>query len=335
MTDHDQLLKLQWERYKFHYELDLKTAQKLITAYCNDTIKQLTLLSEGCANSNYKVTFENRQSIVIRIYMREQSSMSREVTLHEYLSDKVPIPQILHDDNSCHLIEHPFVLMEFVDGELMRDVILAGNDHDIAHCGFSAGFYLNRLRQIKFDQCGFFQNGLNIRPFILEEQYLPLTRSCLSKAHVQDSLGPKLSNQLYELVETYQQYFPSVYDANLTHGDFDPTNILVKRVEGQYQVSAILDWEFAFSCTYFLDMGIFLRYSHRLPHQYEASLIDGLNAEGNTLPPYWKISAKLMDLINLLHLLVFNPKNERPKLNDDVVSLIAHTVDNWEQIQHS
>jgi Ser/Thr protein kinase RdoA (MazF antagonist) len=331
MANYKQLLKLQWERYQFHFELDLNTAQKLLMPYCHHSIQKLTLLSDGCANSNYKVEFTNGQPLVIRIYMRENCSLSREVMLHQYLSDKVPIPQILYHDDSCQVIRHPFAVMEFVDGELMRDIILGSNNDDIAHCAFSAGFHLNKLRQIKFTQCGFLQNNLEIRPFSHDEQYLPLARACLSKAHVQESLGPQLCEHLSQLLETYQQYLPSKYEANLTHGDFDPSNILVNKANGQYQVAAILDWEFTFSCTYFLDMGMFLRYSHHLPCEYATNFIAGLNAEGNILPPYWQISTKLMDLINLLHLLVFNRKIERPKLNDDVVSLIGHTVTNWGQ----
>jgi len=40
-----------------------------------------------------------------------------------------------------------------------------------------------------------------------------------------------------------------------------------------------------------------------------------------------------MDSINLLNLLYWNPKNERPNLNKDVVSLLKNTVNNWEQFE--
>lgn len=92
---------------------------------------------------------------------------------------------------------------------------------------------------------------------------------------------------------------------------------------------AILDWEFAFSGSYLLDMGTFLRYSHRLPAIYEANFINGITFEGNSLPENWKKSVKLMDIISLLSTLYWNPKKDSPNLSSDVALLIQNTLDNW------
>jgi aminoglycoside phosphotransferase (APT) family kinase protein len=236
---------------------------------------------------------------------------------------------MLYHDAACRLIDHPYAIMEFVEGELMRNVILSGDEEEIAQCAFSAGGYLNQLRQIKFSQAGFFQKGLEIMPFNCEDEHIAET--CLSDPEVQASLGPDLGAALNRLFDRYPQFMPSKNQANLSHADFDPANMLVRQVSGRYQVSAVLDWEFAFSCSYFLDMGMFLRYSHRLPSNYETQFIAGVTAAGNPLPEYWKKSAKFMDAICLLNLLYWNPKSERPKLNADVVGLLQHTVDHWHQ----
>lgn len=331
MTSHEPILKTHWERYRKHVDINVTQAQKLIAPYCHDAIKNIILLSEGCANTNIKVEFEQRQPIVIRIYLREKKSLAREISLHNLLNEIVPIPKIYYSDDSCSLIEHPYAIMEFVDGILMRNVILSGDKNAIADCSFSAGVYLNHLRRIKFDQGGFFQDNLEIRPFSSEEEYLPFAQSCLVKDHVQESLGTKSVDQLSQFIEANQNYLPNKNNANLTHADFDPSNMLVKEVNGHYQVSAILDWEFAFSGSYLLDIGMFLRYSHKLPTIYEEKFIEGIVSEGDALPQNWKKSAKLMDIICLLSLLYWNPKNERPKLNQDVVSLLQHTVDYWDQ----
>jgi len=329
MTSHEPILKLQWERHRAHLDIDMNLATNLISPYCQDKIKNITLLSEGCANTNVKVEFKQRPPLIIRVYLREKESLSREIALHHLLNKKVPIAKIFYHDGSCSLVEHPYAIMEFVDGKLMRNIILSGNTNDIADCAFSAGVNLNHLRQVKFNQGGFFQNELEIRPFSPEEDYLPFAQSCLHKNSVQESLGTKLVDQLNRLIEASQNYLPDKNDTNLTHADFDSANMLVKKVNGHYQVSALLDWEFAFSGSYLLDIGMFLRYSHKLPRRYEEYFLEGIKSESVSLPQDWKKSAKLMDIISLLSLLHWNPKNERPKLNQDVASLLQHTVNQW------
>ncbi len=124
---------------------------------------------------------------------------------------------------------------------------------------------------------------------------------------------------------------PDKNNANLTHADYDPANILVRQIGDKWKIAAILDWEFALASTYLLDMGMMLRYSHRLPDYYEESFIAGIQSKGFQLPSQWKKQAKLMDLLCLLQLTQFNPVAERPNLNRDVVSLIADSVNNWDQ----
>ncbi len=76
-------------------------------------------------------------------------------------------------------------------------------------------------------------------------------------------------NFLQQCPQDNAHYFPDKHEANLTHADFDPSNMLVKKINGHYQISAIFDWEFAFSGTYLFDVGLFFRYSYRLPEIYE------------------------------------------------------------------
>ena len=121
-----------------------------------------------------------------------------------------------------------------------------------------------------------------------------------------------------------------IEEANLTHADYDPANMLVKMVNGEYKIAAILDWEFSFAGTYLLDIGTMLRYAHKLPICYEKNFIKGIESLGSPLPSKWKKKAKLMDLLCLLQLIHSNPLAERPKLNRDVVSLIADTVKYWD-----
>jgi len=330
MTSHEPILKTHWERYKTHFPIDNKTVATLVKPYAETKITNFILLSEGCVNSNYKVEFEIGPPVVLRIYLREKDSLQIEIALHQLLNDQLPIPEMFYSDASCTLIEHPYAIMEFLDGELMRNVILSKNETAIKDCTFSAGVYLDHLRQIKLEQCGFFQADLQIKPFDPGEEYLPYAQSCLENENVCASLGKKLIGELQSFIIANQSFLPGKTDANLTHADFDPANMLVKKIKGHYQVSGILDWEYAFSSSYLLDIGMFLRYSHKLPRIYENSFIEGITSEGHPLPLEWRKSAKLMDLICLLSMLYWNPKKDRPNLTSDVVGLILNTLKRWD-----
>ena len=332
MTKHEPILKSHWERYQQHLTIDTSTFKKLLTPFTHDDIKTTALLSEGCANTNYKIEFATKDPVVLRIYLREKSALIRETALHQLVADKLPVPEILYCDDSCTLIPHPYAIIDFIDGESMRDVILSNNIESISECAFSAGVYLNQLRSISLPYGGFFQDShLTIRPFNKDEEYLAFATSCTKHQNVSESLGNQRVKAVLDLINKNLHFLPTKTDANLTHADFDPANMLVKKVDDRYEIVAILDWEFAFSGSYLLDMGMFLRYSHKLSSTYEMNFINGITASGKTLPGHWKKSAKLMDMICLLSLLYWNPKHERPNLNADVVSLIQNTLDNWDQ----
>ncbi|MBX3710080.1 MAG: aminoglycoside phosphotransferase family protein [Gammaproteobacteria bacterium] len=325
------ILKSHCERFKAHVDLDIDTATQLLAPYTKDTIDELFLLSEGCANTNYKVTFKNsRLPVVIRIYLREKTALAREVAIYKLVADKMPVAAHLYFDESCTLYPHPYSIMEWIKGKLLREVILSKNENAIRQSTFEAGLYLNELRQIKFTHGGFFQENLQIRPFTKEEEYLPYVLSLLDEESIKNDLDPGLHGAVIKLVNTYSKLLPDENEANLTHADYDPANMMVTEVNGKWKIAAILDWEFAFAGTYLLDIGMMLRYSHRLPSYYENNFITGITSNGFYLPEEWKKQAKLMDLLCLLQLVHYSPFAERPKMNRDVVSLIADTIRNWE-----
>lgn len=326
----EQVLKLHWERFKAHVDLNITIATRLLSPVTDESIDQLFLLSEGCANTNYKVTFKNnRAPVVIRIYVREKSALQREIDIHRLVENKITVPKYLYTDDQCTIYEHPYAIIEWIDGKLMREVILSKDEKAISECSYEAGQYLNELRKIKFNQGGFFEKNLKIRPFNKEEKYLPFVLNLLKDEIVRENLDTDLHSAVSNLVHTYANLLPDEEDANLTHGDYDPANIMVVQVNGKWKIAAILDWEFFFAGTYLLDIGTMLRYSHRLPPYYEKAFIEGVTAAGSSLPITWKKQAKLMDLLCLLQLVHYNPYSERPKMNRDVVSLIADTVKNW------
>ena len=79
--------------------------------------------------------------------------------------------------------------------------------------------------------------------------------------------------------------------SRLVHGDFNPTNILIK--DGV--VSGVFDWEFCHSGSPYMDIGNLPR--HTGP-EYHALIESGLRACGMDLPADWRERAELVGLTN-------------------------------------
>lgn len=324
------VLKTGWERRSSPFSLDIPTAEKLLQPVTHHKIAQLTLCTEGLANTSYQVTFSSHHPpVILRIYLREPAACQREFALHQLLKAKVPVAEMFYIDTSCSVIPYPFAVMEWVEGVLMRDVVLSGEMEAIEACADAAGNHLAILREMCFPHSGFFQEDLSITPFAVTPTSFCL--DFLAKPEIYLSLGSHLSAALEQVVESNPSLYPDEQAVNLTHADYDPANILVKQQQGKWKIAAILDWEFAFACSYLLDMGTFLRYSHRLPQCYEQAFCKGIET-GKKLPPEWKKSVKLMDIGCLLSLIEHQSSEKSPRLHRDVVSLLQDTVANWEEL---
>ena len=114
----DPILKSHWERYKAHVELDFDTVTQLIAPYSIKKITDIQWLSDGCANTNYKISFEDSAPLVLRLYIREKSALAREIALYHLLTNKIPVPLPLYADDSCTKIAFPYAIMTWANGTL-------------------------------------------------------------------------------------------------------------------------------------------------------------------------------------------------------------------------
>lgn len=318
------LLKSNWERFANTVPIDIEMATSLLSPFIKDNIHTLTLLSNGCVNSNYKVTFHSEHPpVVLRLYVRNKDALAREVALQELIKQTLPVAKILYHDTSLNHCSYPYAIMEWIEGELMRDVILRKDNNAIAECAFAAGSLLSQLKAFRFNSRGTLNTDLSVSSLSEEEAYLTFTHLCLHDPVITDVLGVKLAAAVLEYITVHDHLLTMNNDAELTHGDFDATNMLVKKVNDHYEIAALLDWEFAMSDSYFLDMGIFLRYAHRLPDCYEREFINGLKTM-TALPAYWKTLTYLMDILCLLSILYDNRHIQRPLMKQDIKSLLLH-----------
>lgn len=114
------------------------------------------------------------------------------------------------------------------------------------------------------------------------------TQILLQHESVKLCLGQNLTRDVTKLITQNFYLLHTENHSNLTHGDYDPANMLVTQINNQWKISAILDWEFTFAGSYLLDIGMMLRYSHKIPAYFENSFLIGIKSSDTSLPDNWK-----------------------------------------------
>lgn len=117
--------------------------------------------------------------------------------------------------------------------------------------------------------------------------------------------------------------------ARLVHGDFGPTNLLVRAERAGWAVTGVLDWEFAHAGHPAMDVGNLLRARPEgpLPEGFAVGLEDGLRAGGAELDPDWRAHAEYVDLFSALEFL--SSVAERPATHARARRQVEATVARW------
>ena len=110
------------------------------------------------------------------------------------------------------------------------------------------------------------------------------------------------------------------------HADFDPANILVAKLDGKWKISAILDWEFAYSGSWLNDVANILRYSHQMPETFKTSFLKGLEDNNLKLPKNWQSITNQYTLASLLDSMTRHDLEICPNIKADLCELISHVV---------
>jgi aminoglycoside phosphotransferase (APT) family kinase protein len=254
------------------------------------TIAAAERISSGKSNTNIKLELSEGETVVARLYSENaQSTPAREKLIADIitksLGNAVPVPKMLDHGKD-------WAVFEFAQGKLLE----SQPEYSKAAAQAAA-----RLTQIHFDTVGWITENGDVAPFDFGDDYFA---SRLEHKEVRDWLGPEripvltkiLANENTRLAEIHEQ--PS-----LTHGDFNPTNILIHNG----QVSAVLDWEYAHAGTPYMDIGNLLRNTD--PNHHEA-IGEGLKEGGFELPNDWKHRAALIDFSSHLEFLTSTRSDE-------------------------
>ncbi len=243
----------------------------------------------GLANTNIAVCLAGPPGrVVLRIYQRDPADAAKEVALAGRLQGRVAVPAVLHFSPGNAVTGHPTAMMEWRPGTRLELLGPGGAS------GSAVGTALAAIHAIEFPVHGFFGAGLVVpEPVDLgRDGMLAYLRRRLIDGPGGARLGGDVAARLMRRVERDGHILETwLARPCLVHGDFNSSNILMDAGE----VSAVVDWEFAFSGSPASDFGNLLRAPMDTPN-FAGEVAAAYVAAGGFMPPGWRRVALLADL---------------------------------------
>lgn len=324
--------KAGWERGEPFVRLSLAELNGLLEpAFPGRSVEFAHSLGTGLSNSNYKIRMRGEERpYVLRIYRGDADILRKEEAIARLVRSAVPVPAFLFTDASSTRFPRPWALLEWHAGELLSSLRPIVSQEELASAAAALGRTLARVHAFPFPEAGLLGPELEIRtPMRLDEaMFTGFAEQSLMHGEAGRLLGPRRTETLWALCRRHAGLLeeqPEVY--SLIHSDFNGRNVLLAPDgSGGYEVTAVLDWEFAFAGPPLVDIGNMLRYEPP-GSEFERHFIRGYVQAGGVLPERWELKSKLADLIALLDLL--NGAAKAPNRAADLVRLIDRLLAEW------
>ncbi len=300
--------KVNWDREHPPVPLTGERAQSLLSPWLRGArVTDATLLKGGLTNRNVEVRLDRAPFVcVLRLYDANPAACAKEAAILGLLARDVPVPDVLYVNPHGDGAEPPFVVLSKVGGVSLVALRRAGEVDAVAAVSYDVGRVLARIAAHRFSRAGALTATLGIEDFPFDQ---PVTTATLV-GHFADSptfqrrLGMDAIDRLRRFALEWEPAFADrLAAASLVHGDYNSPNIFGQRVGDTWRVSAILDWEFAFSGPSWCDIGNVLRYHRADRPRYEPDFSRGLRDGGISLPNDWLAVARFADLPALCELL--------------------------------
>ena len=298
-------MKEEWERSsKSSMHIEYETLNSMISqVFRGKRLTKVERTQTGLSNGTYKVEIEGTTTpYFLRIFAGGSDVASKEKAIAERLRGVVPVADYIYLDTSRKLVEYDWAIIEWKEGVLLRDLLQRGEERQIAEVAESVGSVLARIHSHTFDCPGFLAGDLTIaNPFNMDEnEYYSFISESLDNGATGHWLGEEATEKVRTFCESHRSLLSEIHEPPvLVHSDFNGLNLLVIERPDGFEVSAVLDWEFAFSGRRYVDIGNMLRYEHD-NSMFERHFIKAYRGSGGFLDENWVLLSKLEDLIALL-----------------------------------
>ena len=273
-------------------QLSNQQLQALVqVVYGQSEIASWTHFEGEHTNLNYDLSLTNPPvDVVLKVYARgtDPHQVYKEIYLLRTLTSEtgVPVPRVLHDDDSCSLLDRVWCLLARLPGEPLACVIRRLDQWQLESVGYEAGRYLGRIHQIPLDGFG--------EPFDASSPRYPTEQSYVAarvaESLRQPTLGAALAAQQRQDVERALDDAPcwDRHRACLIHGRYSPANVIVERGRTDYHVTGILEFAYARGGSPEEDIAHLLNCVSCPSPSLEKGLLDGYTEAGELDADFWE-----------------------------------------------
>lgn len=321
-----------WERLP-QAELSLDDLERMVQpAFPGAAISERAVLATGLANTNIRFRLEGHESAyVLRVHTREPRAAAREADLMSYLASNpraaIPVAPLVYSDPSPQPDKYPYSIWGFVEGTLLQELFKTLSDSELVDIAAACGRVAAAFATHRFSTCGEFGAKLVVvEEYSAPSRFVPdVVYRSLHGGLAGERLGVRLRDALWTVVERTAPLLEEVDGQyTLVHADYKRSNILLQRSATTWNVTAVLDWEFAFAGPPIIDVGLFLRAGEALPAGFRDAFAAGYRDAGGELPSEWLRLSRLVDLVSQMAFL--NDPRDRPRVLAETTDVVEETV---------
>lgn len=245
--------------------------------------RAVELLAGGHINSNYVVSFDDGQRVVLRICAHGEDTFRKEIEVLRALQGSVPVPRVYMAVNEPQFFEYPYVALEWIEGKPLNEA-LSSSPEAALEIGQAVASVLLSI-------------GEHVLPAHPSFSFVEYIQECLFERGAARYLGAETSARLWAIVQRQRGFLNELCRIEvLVHGDFQGDNILIQEQAGRWQVAAVVDWEWARNGCYLRDLGSLLRFEGEASTAFQQGLEVGFSGLGAPLPREWKRAARIWDI---------------------------------------
>lgn len=223
-------------------ELGTEEAGRLLGAWLGrpTTCSQVVPLKGGLVNSVFRLDFDQPPfRAVVKLHSADGDTFVQEARALEYLAVETscPVPRVHLLDGSCRVIPYAFLLLEHLSGTCLQSLDLAPADR--AAIDVQLAGVLGELHRHRGGNWGPLGTGS------ASPHWSDVFSTRLAEVRASSGIDVRLSPDVLALVdEAIDLARPELTDAGpptLVHGDVWDGNLMVRRDNGRWRITGLLD----------------------------------------------------------------------------------------------
>ncbi len=197
-------------------------------------------LEGGLVNSVFRLEFDQPpHRAVVKLHGSDGDTFATEARALEYLNTETdcPAPRVYLQDSSARIIPYAFLLMEEVPGVCLESIQLEPAER--VAIDVQLADILSELHSHRGSKWG----GVDTEATAPTWADYFGTRLAEARNHpaIAERLGPSILGQVDEAIELTEQALRSTGTPTLVHGDVWDGNLMVRREDGRWRLTGLLD----------------------------------------------------------------------------------------------